>query len=73
MDTCLDKYEMLMPTEKRLTNKGKEELFQSIDEYIASKIDEKFYPPTMSLKSKRLTKAEEDLKGKLMALKILLE
>ena len=64
----------MIPVEKRLSNKGKEELFEAIEEYVDAKIDIR----TLSIRphlnqeqvEERISKARKDLHAKIMALKI---
>lgn len=62
----------MIPTEKILTNKGKEALFRAIEEYIDAKIENKTVFENFP-KTTRLKNAEEDFKNKIMALKIIVE
>ena len=55
----------MIPVEKRLSNKGKEELFEAIEEYVDAKIDIR----TLSIRphlnqeqvEERISKARKDL------------
>lgn len=58
--------------EQFLTEKGKDALFKSIEEYVEIKIENRIMPANDKTIEK-LEYAEEDLRAKLKAIKIILE